>query len=136
MLRPSGIVHQSAYYRVEVLAIPRVVKVTRLARPFESAEAVNIACDPVQAALDAAGRRSHRLLIDTREAVGNNDTDYEKWFEVHRRRMLLGFPRVALIAKSAIGKLHVDRLVAAEKLEKTPRVFLDEGLAMRYLAEE
>lgn len=136
MLRPSGIVHQSEYYRVEVLAISKVVKVTRLARPFESQEALNAACEPVQLALDSAGRRSHRLLIDTRAAIGNNNPDFETWFEVHRRRMLLGFPRVALVVKSAIGKLHVERLLASEKLEKTPRVFLDEGLAMRYLAED
>lgn len=136
MLRPSGIVHQSDYYRVEVLAISKVVKVTRLARPFESQAALEAACEPVQLALDSAGRRRHRLLIDTRAAIGNNNPDFETWFESHRRRMLLGFPRVALVVKSAIGKLHVERLVAGVKLEKTPRVFLDEGLAMRYLAEE
>lgn len=136
MLRPSEIVHESAYYRVEVLAIPKVVKVTRTSRPFESEEMVNIACDPVQAALDAVGRRSHRLLIDTRAAMGNNDPTYERWFESHRRRMLLGFPRVALVMRTVIGKLHAERLLAAAKLDKPPRVFLDEGLALRYLAEE
>ena len=132
----SEIVHESSYYRVEVLALARVIKVTRLATPFGSQAAVNLACDPVQDALDAAGRRTHGLLIDTRLAIGNNDPDFEKWFEVHRRRMLLGFPRVALLVKSAIGKLHVERLVTAEKLERAPRVFLDEGLAMRHLAED
>lgn len=132
----SGIVHDSPYYRVEILAIARVVKVTRLSRPFESQQAVNTACDPVQAALDAAGRRTHRVLIDTRAAIGKNDPEYELWFESHRRRMLLGFPRAAIVVKTAIGKLHVERLLAAERLAPTPRVFLDEGLALRFLAEE
>jgi len=136
MFRPSGVIYQSDYYRVEVLTISRVVKVTRLGRPFESQETLNAVCEPVQLALDSAGRRSHRLLIDTRLAIGNNNPDYEMWFEVHRRRMVLGFPRVALVVKSAIGKLHVDRLLSGAKLERTPRVFLEEGLAMRYIAEE
>jgi hypothetical protein len=131
-----GVVHESPYYRVELLAIAKVVRITRLALPFDSRATVNLACEPVQAALDGVGRRSHRLLIDTRQAIGKNDPDYEEWFQSHRRRMLLGFPRVAFLVRMAIGQLHVERLLAAEKLEPTPRVFLDEALAMRYLAED
>lgn len=136
MLQRSGIIHESAYCRVEVLAISKVVKVTRLSRHFESEEVVRIACDPVHEALDSVGRRAYRLLVDTREVSGNNDPAYERWFEPHRRRMLLGFPRAALVMRTAIGKLHAERLLAEAKLERPPRVFLDEGLAMRYLAEE
>jgi hypothetical protein len=133
MLTPSGIVYESSYYRVEVVAIHKVVKVTRLARPFESREALNAACEPVQETLDAVGRRTHFLLIDTRMAIGKNDPEYELWFESHRRRMLRGFRRAALIAKTAIGKLHCDRLLAGER--PTP-VFLDEEQALHFLLSE
>lgn len=134
MTSSARLLHESVYYRVEVLAFAAVLKVTRLAHPFTSQKDVNVACDPVQAALDDAGRRAHGLLIDTRQAIGKNDSQYEKWFEAHRRRMLLGFPRIAFIVQSAVGKLHVERLLTAEKLEKMPRVFLDEALALRHLA--
>ena len=134
MTSSARLLHESVYYRVEQLAFISVVKVTRLARPFTSQNDVDLACDPVQAALDTAGRRTHLLLIDTRQAIGKNDAAYEKWFEAHRRRMLLGFARVAFIVQTAVGKMHVERLLAAEKLEKTPKVFLDEALALRDLA--
>lgn len=126
------VIHESAYFEVSVLDYARLVRVARRPRPFESQEATNAACEPVQQALDALGRRSHRLLIDSRGAIGNNSPAYEQWFAAHRQRMVIGFERVAILVKTPIGKLHADRLVSEEKHVST-RVFLDEDLAVTFL---
>ena len=133
MGRDGGIVLESPYYVIEVVASGRVIKITRKAHPFESQEAVDQACNPVQDALDRLGRTTHVLLIDTREAVGRNDPEYERWFEYHRRKMLVGFPAVALLVKTVVGKMHVDRLLEQDDARRTVRVFTDEGLAIDYL---
>jgi hypothetical protein len=135
MFPSPGILYESAFYRVELLPNGKVVKVTRLPMRFESQDAVDAGCEPVQTALDASGRRTHHLLIDVRGALGDNDPGHELWFQGHRRRMLVGFPRVAIVAQTVIGKMHADRLNTAHNLETPPRVFLDEGLALRFLTE-
>lgn len=136
MLPRPEILHESAFYRVELFAAAKVVKVTRLPERFESRDAVNAGCEPVQTALDSVVRRTHHLLIDVRDALGDNDPGHELWFDEQRRRMRVGFRRVAIVAKTVIGKMHVDRLNSAHNAEKPPRVFLDEELALRFLTEE
>ncbi|MDB4944577.1 MAG: hypothetical protein JWP97_4111 [Labilithrix sp.] len=130
-----AILHLSDYYRIEVLPLSGIIKVIRLPRRFETTAVIDVACDPVQLTLDQAGRRNHRLLLDTREAIGNNDPKFEKSFEDHRKRMIRGFVRVALLVKSVIGKLHVERLLAEQDPGTHHRVFLDEKAALAYLAE-
>lgn len=128
-------IHDDAYFEVEHFLDMRIVKVTRRPRPFESEDAVNEACEPVQTVLDKVGRRTHRLLFDSRDAIGKNDPAYERWFAAHRRRFVLGFERVAILVKTPIGKLHADRLVAEDR-QTMLRVFLDEESAVRYLVGE
>jgi len=83
-------------------------------------------------------RRTIGLLIDSREAlmmvVG------EEGIEPLRpmvAEMLLGFPRIAILVKTAVGKLQATRLVREEPGEgTTPRVFDDEAAAIAFLRGE
>lgn len=132
---PVGrILHESDYYRVEKLARSSILRVTRSSRPFDSAAAVDLACNPVQRALDAAGRRNHALLVDTRAAIGRNDPASEKMFQTHRREMAIGFRRVAVLVSTPVGLLHSKRLLAEDGTGEVARVFIDEQEALTYLA--
>lgn len=127
----SSVVLQSAYYRVEVLPGDRIVCVVRLPRAFESAEAVEEACAPVQSALDRLGRERHSLLIDVRDAPLRNEPEYERWFADHRRRMPLGFRRAAVLVRTMAGKLQTNRLIENDK--SGPVAFQDLREAVSYL---
>ena len=113
-----------------------ILRVTRSSVPFRSADDVNTSCEPVQLALDAAGRGKKCLLIDSREAPARNDPEYEEWFRPHRIRMVLGFKRVAILMRSVVGRLQSERLLRnVDKTDGLVRIFTDETFALSYLRE-
>ncbi len=101
-------------YRVEKSDAAGLVRVTRTSVLFESEAHCNRLCEPVQKALDKAGRARVTLILDLRSAVGKNDPAYESWFAYHRRRMLEEFPRAVLLMKTVIGKMHSERMLRSE----------------------
>jgi hypothetical protein len=102
-------------YRVEKNDPATLVRVTRTALLFASRAHCNALCEPVQQALDRLGRRRFALILDLRVAVGRNDPEYESWFALHRRRMIEEFPRVILLMRTVIGKMHSERMLRSEK---------------------
>jgi hypothetical protein len=46
-----------------------------------------------------------------------------------------GLQRVAIVMRSAVGKLHADRLLRLDRTHESVRVFTDEEEALRYLQE-
>jgi hypothetical protein len=49
------------------------------------------------------------LLIDARDAPARNDAEFEETFARARRPILAQFGRVAVLVRSAVGKLQVTR---------------------------
>lgn len=123
--------HESDFYRVERHDDPEHVRVIRKVRPFLSEQDVEVACVPVQSTLDGEARDRSVLLIDTRVVAGRNDPASERMFERHRRDMILGFKRVALLVRTAAGLLHVQRLLASDRADA--RAFADEQEALAFL---
>jgi hypothetical protein len=121
----------SDFYRITASSPGAVIVVTRKPRAFATKEEVDAACDPVQTLLDRLGRGQHRIVVDTRRAVGRNDPDYESWFAEHRKRMVLGFQRAALVIATPVGMLHVQRLLRQDGTTNV-YVFTDFEEAMRF----
>lgn len=134
-LRPSAApLVQNRHYLLTAEPFQRILRLKRTSEPFVSAEDVNHACEPVQQALDAVGRARHSLLIDSRDAPFRNDPVYEAWFQPHRKRMTLGLRRVAVLLRTAAGKLHSERLV--KTVDRSPAnlaMFVDEEAALEFL---
>ena len=118
-------------YCVEADAEAQLVTLTRRRRPFVSAQDAEGACAPVNAALDALRRAQHRLLVDSREAAPRNDAAYEDWFAPHRKSLLSGFARTAVLVKSAVGVLQSRRLVQQDRGDA--KIFTDPESAIAYL---
>lgn len=72
-----------------------------------------------------------RLMIDVRDAPSRNDPQYERAFARHRPHMFGGFERRAVLVKSAVGRLQVNRLARAAGLEEN--TFTDETEARAWL---
>jgi hypothetical protein len=121
------------HFRVELMVGEAMVRVTRLARPFTSAEDAMQGCLPMLAALDAIGRQTHFLLFDSRLAIGRNDPEYEQWFAPHRRDLVRGFPKVAVVVNTSVGRLHSQRLLSADSEAARFRVFDDYVLALAFV---
>jgi hypothetical protein len=127
------LLHASDFYRLELFLQVELFRVTRKERPFTSAEDVETACRPVQQMMDLNGRRGRVVLVDTRLAQGNNHRDFELWFAEHRRSMVRGFTRAAILTRSTIGKMQSDRLISADGNATLARVFCEESQAYDYL---
>lgn len=122
------------FFTISVLDARRIVYIVRTATPFASREEIETGCEPVQRELDLLGRAGRRLLVDTRQAVGNNNPVFEANFAGHRKRMADGFERVALLTQTIIGKMHNERLVQQDRAG-APRVFIEPGEALVYLRD-
>src|SRR5262249_8126680 len=99
--------------------------------PYATLREVEQTWTAVLAALDAAGRAQHVLLIDLRQGPLRTDPEFEAAMRRFRVETALGFARVALLVRSAIGKLQVQRHVREDRAPT--QVFSDEAEALEYL---
>jgi hypothetical protein len=126
------ILHQSRHFVVSRDG-PSLLVVVRTSERFDSTEEMKKAFGDVHRALDAAGRASNSLLVDTRDAPSRNDPEFETSFEPLRIRLLGGFRRVAVLARTLFGRLQVERHAREDSLGV--RVFSDETEARTYCDE-
>jgi hypothetical protein len=131
----SCVILENDYYRVELLDGESIVRVVRSSRPFCSAQAAHEACEPVQEALDTRRRSRIAVLIDSRAAPLRNDPEYESWFAPHRKRMIVGVRKSAILVRSSAGVLHTERVMKLDRAPSHARIFLDEDEALAYLRE-
>jgi hypothetical protein len=74
-----------------------------------------------------------RLLIDQREAIGNNDPSFEAIVNKTVRLLMVGVSRVAVLVRSASGKLQAERLQRARSAAGETVAFHDEAEALAFL---
>lgn len=103
----------------------------RSARPYESVAEMRQAHAAIPAALDDLGRRGRRLLVDTRLAPPRDDADFEAALKPIRARITRDFDRVAVLTRTVIGQLQVQR--QARESEEQIGVFATEREAIAYL---
>jgi hypothetical protein len=80
--------------------------------------------------LRRAGTR--RVLIDLRGGpAGRNDPEFERASEDWRRALATEYERAAILVRTAVGKLHIQRL--GREIGRAPSIFMDEGEALAFL---
>lgn len=122
------------FIRVDVVQGLPLVRVRRTERAFPTVTELIQTFTDVNHSLDGIERSAHRLLIDTRAVAGRNDAEFEQAFAPLRARMLGGFERVAVLARSTVGTLQVKRHASEDGMD-TVRPFTDEAEAMTWLAD-
>ena len=107
-----------------------VVRVVRSAAPAPAVDdQANLYAD-VAAAVKRSGAR--RVLVDLRGSPpGRNDPEFERASEAWRRALATDFDRVAILVRTAVGKLHIQRL--GREIGGAPSVFLDEAEALAFV---
>ena len=124
-------VFHNDHYDVEFDAEARLIKVTRSAVP-QSATLLNPLVDEILNVVEPL--RPARVLIDMRQAPGNNDPAFEAVAMRATRRLIAGFGEVAVLTQTAVGRLHFQRL---NRGQKSPlHVFMDEAEATHFLSQQ
>ncbi len=124
-MNPGLPLFENEYFRVTLLEDEPIVLVVRTAKPFTTSAEVTRAFVPMLRVLDALGRSDHYLMLDSRDAVGNNDPAYEASFARYRRLLFEGFPKAAVLVKTPVGRLHSSRLMEADGEPGRPGIFND-----------
>ena len=120
------------YFKVLAEDDARTIRLVRTATPFPSEAVV----EETFTALDRATAHvvgDWSLLIDSRGGPLRNDPHFESVLSRVRARIFARFGHIAVLVKSAVGKLQVARY--AREDNKESRVFDDEIAARAYLAQ-
>lgn len=99
-------VHVDHHFRAEVLGAGPIVLVTRMRKWFVSQADVANAFRPLLARLDPVGRHGRALVLDSRQALPNNDPEYETWMAPFRRQLIQGYAWATFVVKTPAGALH------------------------------
>jgi hypothetical protein len=109
-----------------------VVRRARTTEQFESHAALEAEYDALVRTLDQVDRARFGQLVDARFAPPRNDPQFEATVVRHHEALYRGFRANAVLVQSAVGKLHVKRMLDASGVHA--RVFNDEAEALAYLS--
>jgi hypothetical protein len=123
--------YQSKHARLEIDDTLGLVRYTRSGEPFESLSEVEALFRQLASANATIDRTNLVLLSDVRAAPGRNDEAFEKAFFTHREALFGGFRRRAVLVRSVVGKLQVQRLSRTSPMEM--QTFDDEAAALAFL---
>jgi hypothetical protein len=124
---------RNAWFVVQFDPVKSFFHVVRSAVPFETLDDMKRRFDEVSDAIDHAGRADAGLLVDTRAAAPRNDPAFEKAFAPLRARLFGGLSRRAVLVRTPIGRLQVDRHQRED--QNDIHVFQDEELAVAYCTD-
>jgi hypothetical protein len=85
------------------------------------------------AVLDRQPRAELGLLVDTRQAIGRSDDDFEAVMNELRPRLVGGFRRIGVLVKTAVGRLQVQRLARTDRIIDRLLVTGDEAEALAWV---
>jgi len=123
---------KNAYYVLEHDATQHLVWLRRTRASFEVLADVTRNHEELRHAL--AQLTADKLLLDLREGPpGRNDAAFENAVAATRKELEHRYRRVAVLVKTAAGRLQMQRLGREDGLAIP--VFFDESEALRFLAE-
>lgn len=105
---------RSRHFVVEFDRRDQLLRVNRSSVPFDSTDELRKEWTDVSAALTQAGRRDRSLLVDLRQAPARNDPATEAALRSVLPGLRLGFRRIGVCVRSAVGGLQVSRLARAD----------------------
>jgi hypothetical protein len=125
-------VEASPYYTIQVDATRGLLRLVRTGVAYPSLSA--IAEDREVVGRVISQLPGHLLLLDMRAGPPpRSDEAFERAMAKGRKAITQRFRRVAVLVRSAVGKLQVQRLVRADG--DTPHAFQDEQEALDYLVK-
>ena len=106
------------YCRVTYDPSTRIARFIRSSTPIRSLEEAARHFGQAVSLINALGRNKISLILDMREAPSRNDPQFEEAMAEHRRQVARDISRVAVIVKTAVGRLHVQRLGETDRIKQ------------------
>jgi hypothetical protein len=125
----SGEVLASPHF--EVRRAEQVAEVVRTEQPFATLAELERAHGQLEDVLDTMPRAKMALLVDLRRAPSRNDPEFERIMSKHRHLMFDGWKLRAIVVRSAVGKLQVQRYARDDGFDV--EVFTDVAAAREHL---
>ena len=82
--------------------------------PFTSPAEIETCFGEIETYLAPIPRKRYVLLVDTRSAPLRNDPGFEALLETHRGKLLFGFAKNAALARTAAGRLQIERFARSD----------------------
>lgn len=108
------------------------VLLQRSARPLPPLPATRALILAMIERLEQLPREQLGLVADMRGPIGRSDDDFEAVMNELRPRIFAGFARIAVLVRSSVGKLQVQRLGRADGLSTRLLVTHDEAAAIAF----
>ncbi len=122
-----------SYFEVSSHVETRVIKLVRTAKQAPRDVDLREMFATAHAATDAVDRASWSLLLDLTRAAGRNDDHFERAIAPERAHLERGFSKVAVVVRSVVGRLQVERHAREDGVNL--RAFVDENEALAWLRE-
>lgn len=119
-------------WNIELDQSKALVRVLRKDSQTRSIDEMQRLYAEVDALLNSLGRARHVLLVDLRTSPVRNDPEWEQAAGQLRPKLFKGFSRVAVLVKTAVGALQIQRYSREDNLDL--HIFFDEQEALVYLA--
>jgi hypothetical protein len=123
--------HRSEHWVVTVEG--DLVRAVRTPRPYETIAQLEASLQALAVGMRVQERAGRKLLVDVRDGPFRNDDANERAVLRHRRALFKGFARVAVLVRTAVGRLQTNRIAREARDEHLS--FLDEAEALAYLAD-
>src|SRR5215208_6181801 len=102
---------QSPYVVIAHLPGTSVVRFKRLPESSGDPAEIRRAMQQMVDALDTVDRAEHGLLMDMRDGPTHNmSPEFERILGEYRPRLMAGFAKIAVLVKTSVGKLQVNRM--------------------------
>jgi len=127
----TGDQEEQPFYEVELRTYGAIVR--RTARRYAETSQIGPSFAAIDEQLRALPPGASSLLVDLRAIVGRNDAAFETALAPLRRELLRKFERTALLVRTTIGRLQLQRYLASDGIEA--EVFSDETEALTWFQE-
>ena len=122
---------RNPHWRLEQELARSFVRLTRTEVPFERLDELVASVTELCTLLDTIGRANMALLVDLRDGPMRTDTAFELAMSEQRTRLLLGIPRVAVLVRTSLGAMQLNRHQRQGRVEFG--TFNDEKSALAHL---
>jgi hypothetical protein len=110
-----------------------LVRATRTTKAYETVEEIERSMEELLDVGRKYPKKNLKLLLDVREGPLRNDDAFEQVMARHRPKIFADFVALAILVKTAVGKLQVTRITREEGTGRP--IFTDETAALAFLAK-
>lgn len=129
---PGRVIHENAYTTFTFDEARGLVWMERTREPLPEAAVVRGHLAEIHAILDGLELADLGLVVDSRAPVGRNDPGFEAMIQEFTTSLTRRFPRVAVVIRSAVGRLQATRLAREDPAWRAMIVTDDLEAAIRH----